>query len=240
MKTLEIFLKEAKKQNAMMAFLPECFYSLGNGKQKTPYLVSLENEHYQNIQKLAQDFNIYLIGGSAATLENNKVYNRTYNFSPEGSLLSQYDKRSLFSCELKDKKIRESDIYSAGSEEILLDVLGIKIGLGICFDIRYSSLAWSYRQKGAQILTYASAFTVPTGKAHWHILNRARAIENQLFVISSAQTGLNDQGVKTFGHSLVVDPWGEVLVDAKEDEGVFCCDLDFELILKVRSQVKMD
>lgn len=239
---LKKLLKQAKDQGASAAFLPECFYSMSNGLSPTPYAIDAADancEHLRNIIDLAVSSKIDIIGGSAATLIDDKIINRTYSVRASGELLPFYDKIHLFSCKLKDKSINEADIYTPGTSLQQLHVGPFQVGLGICFDIRYSAMAHQYRLRGADILTFSSAFTVPTGKAHWHLLNRARAIENQCYVISSAQWGQNNERISTFGHSLIVDPWGDVLVDLKEGEGVAVAELSREKIQQVRDSVHM-
>lgn len=237
---IQELIDEGKRKGATLFFLPECFYSLSDGREPTPYLVNKDNEHFQNIKNLALKNGIYLIGGSAATLENGKIVNRAYNFSPGGKLISTYDKINLFSCDLgKGKKVSESDIYTAGVRSSIFEACGLKVGPGICFDIRYPKQSLDYVKEGANTLIYPAAFTIPTGKAHWHILNRARAIESQCYVISAAQWGENNDKVKTFGHSLVVDPWGEVLWDGENGEKVGVVDIDLSFVDKVRSRIKL-
>lgn len=243
MEKLARLLSKAKTQGAMVAFLPECFYSMSDGKQPSPYLVDAHNndcEHLAKIKKLAIDSGLDLLGGSAATLVEGKVINRVYNISAQGEVWPGYDKMHLFSCKLKDKTIDEADIYTPGTTPQLISYAGFKVGLGVCFDIRYPEMAFNYRKQGADILTFSSAFTVPTGKAHWHTLNRARAIENQCYVISAAQCGQNNERISTYGHSLVIDPWGEVIVDLKEAEDVGVAELSFEALEKVRSMINMN
>lgn len=235
----------ASQAGVKALFLPECFYSMSDGKSPTPYLVDQGNEHYENIRQVAKDHSLYVVGGSAATKNHNgkKVLNRAYNFSPSGEDIGHYDKINLFSCDIKkpdgNKAIDESDIYANGNEPKIIDIDGAKVGLGICFDLRYPEMARQYVREGAQILTFSSAFTVPTGKAHWHTLCRARAIENQCFVVAAAQWGQHNDRIQTFGHSLVIDPWGDVLVDAKEGEGLHMADLDLSRIKEIRSAVKV-
>lgn len=240
---LEGLLQEASDKKAQAAFLPECFYSMSNGSSATPHLVSESNEHFKNIQALATKYSIALIGGTAATELNGKVVNRAYNFDSNGVDLGHYDKVHLFSCDITKgdtrKKIDEGDIYTPGNSSMIVDLNGMKIGIGVCFDLRFSEMSLAYRNQGAQVLTFSSAFTVPTGKAHWHVLNRARAIESQCYVIASAQWGRNNDRIQTYGHSLIVDPWGEVLVDLKEGESIGYCEIDSDKIDLVRSQVIM-
>jgi predicted amidohydrolase len=240
LKTIRSFLKEAKEKGAIAAFLPEVFYSMSDGITPTPYLVEEGNEHYQEIQKLATDFEMALIGGSAAASLNGKVVNRAYNFDKLGRDLGHYDKINLFACDLPNKKISEAKNYTAGSEYKVVEFDSTKIGLGICFDMRFSEMGLHYRKAGAQILTYPAAFTVPTGKAHWHTLLRARAIENQCFVIAAAQWGHHNEKIQTYGHSIVIDPWGDILLDLEDGEKVGVVDLDFSKIDLIRHSVLMN
>lgn len=236
------FLDKAKQKGAEAAFLPECFYSMSNGLSPSNYLVDESNpqcEHLKKIKELAIDSGLDLIGGSAATQVGDQVINRVYNISRSGEVLPGYDKIHLFACSLKNKSIDEADIYTPGTASQMLEYQGVQIGLGVCFDIRYSEMALSYRKQGAHLLTFSSAFTVPTGKAHWHILNRARAIENQCYVISAAQWGQNNERISTYGHSLIIDPWGDVLVDLGEGEGVAVAEIDLEKLERIRAMIHM-
>lgn len=234
------FIKEAKSQNCEAVFLPECFYSLSDGTVSTPYVVNGVDEHYNNIKNLAVENEIFLLAGTAAAYGSGEVKNRAYNFDPKGRDLGSYDKIHLFSCDLGEKKvINESDIYSPGEDPKIIEAGPLKIGLGICFDVRFPEMARDYARKGANLLTFPSAFTVPTGKAHWHTLVRARAIENQCFVIAPGQWGKNNDRISTYGHSLIVDPWGEILADAGEGEKLITAELDLDYVQEVRKKVKV-
>jgi predicted amidohydrolase len=233
-------LKEAKAQGAEVFFMPEVFYSMSDGQTPSPHLVQEGNEHYKEIQKLSTDFGMAQIGGSAATLLNGKVVNRAYNFDKNGKDLGHYDKINLFACDLPNKKISEAKNYTAGSEYKIVELESKKIGLGICFDMRFPEMGLHYRMNGAEILTFPAAFTVPTGKAHWHTLLRARAIENQCFVIAAAQWGHHNEKIQTYGHSVVIDPWGTVLLDLEEGVKVGVAELDFSQIDLIRRSVLMN
>jgi deaminated glutathione amidase len=240
--SLRSLLAKAQGLDAQTAFLPECFVSMSNGLRPTPYLMQEDHktcEIFKSLASLAREFRIKLIGGSAATQTKKGVINRVYNIDEQGELLSIYDKRRLFACRINEKSITESDIYIAGDKAVVQQCGGLMIGLGVCFDIRYSEFALEYRLKGANALTFSSAFTIPTGKAHWHLLNRTRAVESQNFVISSAQWGEHNERIQTYGHSLVIDPWGEVLLDLKEGVDVGVVELDLSTIEKVRNSVLM-
>lgn len=244
LKKIRNFIPKIKESKIEALFLPECFYSLSNGLSATPYLVEEKNEHMANIQSLAKEMKVMLIGGSVATKENDKIYNRVFNISPQGEILSTYDKRNLFAVNLKksDKEKEshnESKIYSAGNKGCIQDLGPFKVGISVCFDLRFPELYRSYFKEGANVLSISSAFTVPTGKAHWHTLVRARAIENQSYVIACGQVGKNNERINTFGHSLIVDPWGEILVDAKEDEDFFTAEISMDTVKDVRSRMKV-
>lgn len=236
-------LQEAKENGAVAAFLPEVFYSLSNGLSATPYLVEGKNEHYQAIRQLAVDSGLYLLGGSAATLVDGKVMNRSYNFSPSGEDLGFYDKMNLFAVDLSKHPsntiIDEARVYSRGNRPQMLKMGDFNLGISICFDLRFPELFRSYSYQGANVLSVSSAFTVPTGKAHWHVLLRARAIENQCYVIASAQWGQHNERISTYGHSLIIDPWGEVIADAGEGEKVIYGTLDTKRIEDVRARLNV-
>ncbi len=241
--TIRGFLKTAKAEGAKAVFLPEVFYSMSDGTKPTPYLIDGQNEHYQAIQNLAVESGLYILGGSAATNMNGKIMNRSYNFAPDGKEIATYDKINLFACDLSKHPsatvIDEGRVYTAGNAPKAIEVGEFKIGLSICFDLRFPELFRAYSYTGANVLSISSAFTVPTGKAHWHTLVRARAIENQCYVIASAQWGKHNEKLSTFGHSLIVDPWGEVLVDAQEGEKIIFAELSMDKIKSVRERLNV-
>ena len=243
---IQQLIDEAKQEMDVEAvFLPEVFYSMSSGNEATPYLVSKDNEHYKNIQNLAKRNNVYLLGATAATAnpDGEKVINRNYNFDPTGIELTHYDKMHLFSVDLSAHESKtvldEGRVYQCGNEPKLLDINEWRIGLGICFDLRFPELYRHYFDQGANLLTVASAFTVPTGKAHWEVLVRARAIENQSYVIAANQWGDHNEKIKTYGHSLIVDPWGVVLADLGEKEGFAVCEILISEVDKVRARLNV-
>jgi len=243
--TIQRLIHEAKAKEPGLqgVFLPEVFYSISDGKNPTTFLVETDNEHYNNIKELAVKNNVYLLGGSAATLENGKVFNRSFNFSPTGELLGYYDKIHLFTIDLKGRDaetvLDERNLYAEGSELKSVEVEGFHLGLSICFDLRFPELFRALFKKGANVMTVSSAFTIPTGKAHWKTLVRARAIENQSYVIACNQWGRHNEDLNSYGHSLIVDPWGEVISECEEGENILFADLDIELIKKVRGRMDM-
>lgn len=241
--TIRNLLAQAKSEKVEAVFLPEVFYSMSDGTKPTPYLVDGENEHFQNISRLASDFGLYILGGSVAALVDGKVMNRCLNFDPQGKLINFYDKINLFSCDLSKHSsntvIDEGRIYTPGNTPLMMKLGEFNLGIAICFDLRFPEMFRSYSHAGANVLSISAAFTVPTGKAHWHTLLRARAIENQCYVIAPAQWGKHNDKLSTFGHSLIIDPWGEILADAGEGEKIITAELDLERILGVRERLNV-
>jgi predicted amidohydrolase len=191
-------------------------------------------------REAAKSNRIWLSLGSLAVLsEDGKVANRSYVIDRDGQVRARYDKIHLFDVDLPTgESWRESNTYSAGQGVVLVNGTPVgKLGLTICYDLRFPGLFARLAESGADVISVPAAFTVPTGKAHWHILMRARAIEAGLFVVAAAQVGRHEDGRQTFGHSLVVDPWGEVLLDMGEEPGVGFADVDLKRISDVRSRI---
>lgn len=241
LKKIDSIIKEAKaKEDVHVFFLPEVFYSMSNGESSTPHLVEKHNGHYKNIQHLAESNHVYLLGGTAATKHGDHVINRTYSFDPEGNEFPHYDKVHLFSIKAIKNKIDEAKVYTPG--KTLTNFKFGKhwnIGLSVCFDIRFPEMYRELYKRGANIFTASSAFTVPTGRAHWETLLRARAIENQSYVIASAQVGVHNEKISTYGHSMIINPWGEVLACAKDKEGYITSEIHIDEVNKYRSRIDM-
>ncbi|MES2495279.1 MAG: carbon-nitrogen hydrolase family protein [Pseudomonadota bacterium] len=167
-----------------------------------------------------------------------RLVNRGIVIDDKGEIRARYDKIHLFDVDLPTgESWRESNAYAPGDRSVIATTPWAKLGLSICYDMRFPDLYRALTNAGAEILSIPAAFTVPTGKAHWHVLLRARAIEAGAFVIAAAQSGAHEDGRATYGHSLVVDPWGEVLLDMGEGEGVGFADLDMDRLVDVRARV---
>ena len=188
---------------------------------------------------LAKELKIWLLIGSLAIkLSDSKTANRSFLFAPDGRLAARYSKLHLFDVTLASgEAYRESDTVEGGGEAVLAETALGKIGLTVCYDMRFPLLYRQLAQKGAFLFTVPSSFTVPTGQAHWHVLLRARAIENGAFVIAPAQGGLHANGRKTYGHSLIVSPWGEILAEAGSDPGVILAEIDPALSVQARARI---
>ncbi|HEY2007493.1 MAG TPA: carbon-nitrogen hydrolase family protein [Rhizomicrobium sp.] len=188
---------------------------------------------------LAKDLKVWLLIGSLAIkVGDRKTANRSFLFAPDGRITMRYSKIHLFDVELASgETYRESNTVEGGDKAVVADTDFGLIGLSICYDLRFPQLYRRLAQKGAFLFTVPSAFTVPTGEAHWNVLLRARAIENGAFVIAPAQGGTHANGRKTYGHSLIVAPWGEVLAEAGTEPGVILADIDPALSALARARV---
>jgi predicted amidohydrolase len=188
---------------------------------------------------LAKELGVWLLIGSLAIkVSETKTANRSFLISPDGSITARYSKIHLFDVELgSGEGYRESNTVAGGNEAVVAQTSWGGVGLTICYDVRFPQLYRSLAQKGAFLLTVPAAFTVPTGTAHWHVLLRARAIENGAFVIAPAQGGLHANSRKTYGHSLIVAPWGEVLAEAGTEPGVILADIDPALSAAARARL---
>ncbi len=190
---------------------------------------------------LAKELGIHLHLGSLAIKvgDGTKAANRAFVIAPTGEILARYDKIHLFDVQLADGQVyRESARYVAGDRAVTVDLPWGRLGLSVCYDLRFPHLFRTLaRDGGATMLAIPAAFTKPTGEAHWHVLMRARAIENGAWVLAAAQAGVHENGRETYGHSLIVDPWGHVVAEAGTEPGVIFADVDPDLSATMRGRV---
>ena len=190
--------------------------------------------------QLAARLGIFLHVGSTPVLrEDGRVANRAALFAPDGTLAATYDKIHMFDVDLENgESWRESAVYEPGKAMVLADVHGIRFGFSVCYDLRFPHLFRDMALAGASVLTVPAAFTAQTGRAHWHVLLRARAIENGAFVIAAAQGGQHQDGRETYGHSLIVSPWGQVIAEKADDEpGILVADIDPGAVTAARKAI---
>jgi predicted amidohydrolase len=235
-------IAEAAAGGAEMLFTPEMSGLLDRDSARAAKNVRVEEEDrvLAACRAAAARSNIWLNIGSLAVLAGNgKVANRGFVIDREGRIRARYDKMHLFDVDLPTgESWRESNTYSPGSKSVLVNGTPVgKLGLTICYDLRFPMLFARIAEADADVISVPAAFTVPTGRAHWHVLLRARAIEGGLFVVAAAQVGRHEDGRQTFGHSLVVDPWGDVLLDMGEETGIGFADIDLSRISDVRSRI---
>ena len=241
-RALEQAIAEAAAGGAEMLFTPEMSGLLDrdSARAATNLRGEQEDEVLGRCREAARRHRIWIDVGSLAVLvDDGKVANRGFVIDREGEVRARYDKLHLFDVDLPTgESWRESNVYSAGRGVVLVNGTPVgKLGLTICYDLRFPGLFARLAEADADLIAVPAAFTVPTGKAHWHILLRARAIEAGLFVVAAAQVGRHEDGRQTFGHSLVVDPWGEVLLDMGEKPGVGFAEIDLKRISDVRGRI---
>ena len=231
-------INTAAAKNVEFIALPETANCISNSNLHKETVLQTEKEDItlSSLTKVAKKKSIYILIGSIAIKQNkpkHKFLNRSFLINPSGSIIAKYDKLHMFDAAISasEEHIESASFVAGKNAKIISTTIG-KFGLSICYDVRFPHLYRGLSQRGAQLLTVPAAFTVPTGKAHWEILLRARAIENGAFVIAPAQSGTHNftgGGYrKTYGHSMVVDPWGNILVNAKhstETIAYFTCDL---------------
>jgi predicted amidohydrolase len=233
---------EAARGGATMLFTPEMSGLLDRDTQRASGNLREENEDrvLAACREAARENDIWVHLGSLAVLTGDgKVANRGFVIDRTGRVQARYDKIHLFDVDLPTgESWRESAVYRAGERAVVVNGTPVgKLGLTICYDLRFPMLFARIAEADADVIAVPAAFTVPTGKAHWHTLLCARAIEAGLYVVAAAQVGRHEDGRTTFGHSLVVDPWGEVLLDMGEEVGLGFADIDLSRISEVRSRI---
>lgn len=190
------------------------------------------------LQEVARDKGIHVHIGSIAVKEGDKVANRAFLIDTDGEIVASYDKIHLYDVDLPNgESWRESATYTGGSRAVAAPLPWGLLGMTICYDVRFAALYKALAENGASFLSAPAAFTKQTGEAHWHVLHRARAIETGSFMISAAQGGLHEDGRETFGHSIIIDPWGRMLAEAGTEPGVILAEIDTALVAEVRGRI---
>ena len=235
-------IEDAARDGAAYVQTPEVTNFIFRRRRDTMAAARLEEDDpsLAAYRDLAAKLGIWLNLGSLAlkTAGEDRLVNRSYLIGPDGGIANRYEKIHMFDVDLPSgESFKESRAYRPGDKVNVVDLPFGRLGMTICYDMRFPHLYRDLAKAGADILTMPSAFTAETGKAHWHVLLRARAIENGCFVIAAAQTGEHDGGRQTYGHSLIVDPWGRVLADAGETPGWIAADLDMAAVAKARQAV---
>lgn len=235
-------VEQAARGGAEMLFTPEMSGMIDKDAERAATKRRVEEEDIvlAAAREAAKRNRIWLDVGSIAVLaDDGKVANRAFVIDREGNVRGRYDKIHLYDVDLPTgESWRESSVYSAGQGVVLVNGTPVgKLGLTICYDLRFPGLFSRLAEADADVISVPSAFTVPTGQAHWHVLLRARAIEAGLFVVAAAQVGAHQDGRRTYGHSLVIDPWGDVLLDMGTDKGVGFAEIDLKRISEVRARI---
>ena len=234
---------EAARGGAELVALPENFAFMGEEAKKREIAEPTEESPgpiTRAVLEIAREQNVWIVAGGMpeASGDPERPYNTSLLVTPEGKVLARYRKMHLFDVDLPDgTKLLESSATKSGGAPVVADLGKFKLGMTICYDVRFPELYRHLMNAGVRVVTVPAAFTVTTGKDHWHVLLRARAIENQVFVLAPAQHGRHPKGRTTYGKSLIVDPWGDVLAQAGEGEGIAHATLDFAAQDRVRASL---
>ncbi len=239
---LVTYVADAAGQGAVYVQTPEMTGSLQRDRKALASVLKSESDDIivRTASELAAKHGIHLhIGSTAIARDDGKIANRAFLFGPDGNILTRYDKIHMFDVDLDNgESWRESAVYAPGADTVVIDLPFARLGLAICYDVRFPQLFRAQALAGASVISAPAAFTRQTGEAHWHVLQRARAIENGAFMISAAQGGVHEDGRETYGHSIIVAPWGEVLAEADHAEpAVIVADIDPALSAAARTKV---
>ncbi len=239
---MERLVREAASQGAVYVQTPEM---TGAVQRDRPGLMAVLRDEANDVivataRDLARDLGIHVhVGSTAIALPDGKIANRGFLFAPGGERICTYDKIHMFDVDLDNgESWRESAVYRPGGEARVAELPFAKLGFAICYDVRFPSLFRTEAVAGAEVLTVPAAFTRQTGEAHWEVLMRARAIENGAFVIAAAQAGVHEDGRETFGHSMIIDPWGKVLASAGgSGEAIVIAEIDVDQVKAARGKI---
>lgn len=237
----EALIRQAAKGAADYVQTPENSALMELEPERVLALVQPEAENVplSRLRSLAVELGIWLhIGSLGIKIAEGRVANRSYVIDPEGEIAARYDKLHMFDVDLAGgESYRESQYYRPGSKAVIAELPFGRLGLTICYDLRFPALYRALAMEGANLIAIPAAFTKQTGQAHWHVLVRARAIETGAFVLAATQGGLHENGRETFGHSMIVSPWGEILAEAGEDPEVIFADIDLSASDEARVRI---
>ncbi len=242
LETIKDLINKALDVEAELITLPECATSLQKNSFLTYKLAKTEDQNFslQILKEIAKLNSIFILIGSLPIKVNDKLVNRSFLLGPKGDVLYKYDKIHLYDVNLPNGNVyRESDTYKPGNKAIIAEIKKnkIKIGLTICYDLRFPHLYQDLAVNGAEIIVVPSAFSNLTGPVHWHTLLKARAIETGTFIIAPAQTGYHECGRTSYGHSLIISPWGEILKDAKNEIGIIHANINLDDVMSARRAI---
>ncbi|MDH3442644.1 MAG: carbon-nitrogen hydrolase family protein [Deltaproteobacteria bacterium] len=236
----EKWIREAARQGARVVALPEVFVWRGSKKLERGQAEPIPGPSSRAMAELARELEIYLLAGSILEeiTDSDKAYNTSLLFDPAGKLLASYRKIHLFDVDLANGvSLRESDTRSHGDSVAVGTGELCTMGLSVCYDLRFPELYRGLAKQGAELVFVPAAFTAFTGEAHWESLLRARAIENQAYVMAPAQFGRSANSFETHGHSMIVDPWGKILAELADGPGVITAEIDLDYLAKVRREL---
>lgn len=231
-------IKEAADGGAQLIVLPECFNSPYGTTYFPKYAENIPGESTSALSDAAKKFGVFIVGGSIPERDGDKLFNTSTVWGPQGNMIAKHRKIHLLDLNIPGAIVfQESDCLSPGSSFTTFDLPHCKIGLGICYDMRFPELARIYSKLGCQVLLYPGAFNMTTGPAHWELLQRCRALDNQVYVVTVSPARDPSASYVAWGHSSVVNPWGQVVSTCEEKEAIVYADLDMEYVTKVRQMI---
>ena len=239
LRSIESLVAEAVRQGAQLVLLPEYFGILGARATDKVAVREADGDGPQQafLERMAREHSVWVIGGTVpiATTDPARVRSASLVYAPDGARIARYDKIHLFAFSQGEERYDESRTIEAGSSPVAFEAPCGRIALSVCYDLRFPELYRSFDD--ITLIVVPSSFTAVTGAAHWHVLLKARAIENQCFVLAAAQGGLHPNGRRTYGHSVLIDPWGVVMAERDDGPGVIVGDIDPERIAQVRREL---
>ncbi len=241
LKLVDQFIENAVKDGASVVVLPEMFNCCGHTKVMVEKAEDIPGRTIDFLSDKARTHRIYIVCGSIfEKVGNSMVHNTSVLVGPSGEILAKYSKIHLFDVDIQGKiRYKESENVVAGHKIISANMGDVSVGLSICYDLRFCELFRSLALKGVKIIFIPSAFTSTTGEYHWEPLVKARAIENQVFVVAANQIGTSPNNITCYGKSMIVDPWGRVLAKAKDNENVITAEIDLDLLDEVRTEIPL-
>jgi omega-amidase len=233
-------IEDAALQGADIIILPEMFNCPYDSSSFSRYSEGYPGETTGLLSELAALHSVYIIGGSIPEREKNKIYNTSYSFDRKGALIGKHRKIHLFDVEIEGEiSFKESETITAGSNITVIETEFCKIGIAICYDMRFPELIRKMVLSGAQIIVVPSAFNMTTGPAHWHLLARTRALDNQVYFIAASPARDKKASYVAYGHSLVANPWGDIISEASEKEEIIFSEIDLGFVYKIRRELPL-
>lgn len=239
-KAEELIRKSAERETVNMVVLPEMFNCPYENKYFPLFAETYPGKTTNFLARLAKELNLYLIGGSIPEKEGNSIYNTSYVFNPEGVLIAKHRKMHLFDIDIQGGiSFKESDTLGAGNTITLFDTVYCKVGLAICYDMRFPELIRLMALKGAEVIIIPAAFNMTTGPAHWKELLKIRALDNQVYFIAASPARNLEANYHAYGYSSIINPWGEKIAEATEGEEIIYGEIDLEYVNQIRNQLPL-
>jgi omega-amidase len=239
-KSVKKLLEKKKKHDIDLIVLPEMFNCPYSNQFFLDFAESFPSSTYFFLSETAKKYSSFVIGGSIPEKAGDHIYNTSLIFDREGKFVSKHRKTHLFDINIQDKiSFKESDTFSKGNDITVFVADFAKIGVAICYDMRFPELIRRMTLAGAEIIVVPAAFNMVTGPAHWHLIARTRAVDNQIFFIVSSPARYNNNIYKAYGHSMIVNPWGKVIADAGIKEKILIKKIDLEMVAKTRKELPL-